>query len=60
VLSFFAPAGFERFYGEMATVGPLDVERLVTIAARYGCQIAGPTPELPLVESAGGRKGAVC
>ena len=60
VLSFFAPAGFERFYGEMATAGPLDVERLVTTAARYGCEIAGPTPERPLVESAGGRKGAVC
>lgn len=47
VLSFFAPAGFERFYGEMATVSPLDVERLVTTAARYGCEIAGPTPERP-------------
>jgi len=44
VLSFFAPAGFERFYREMAATGPLDVERLVTIAARYGCEITGPTP----------------
>jgi quercetin dioxygenase-like cupin family protein len=59
VLSFFAPAGFERFYGEMATVGPLDVERLVTTAARYGCEIAGPTPERPLVEPAGGGGDAV-
>ena len=49
VLSFFAPAGFERFYGEMAAVGPLDVGRLVTTAARYGCEIAGPTPERPQV-----------
>lgn len=59
VLSFFAPAGFERFYGEMAAVGPLDVERLVTAAARYGCEIAGPTPERPLAESAayGGEAG---
>ena len=53
VLSFFAPAGFERFYGEMATVGPLDVEHLVTTAARYGCEIAGPSPERPLVAPAG-------
>jgi quercetin dioxygenase-like cupin family protein len=60
VLSFFAPAGFERFYGEMATVGPLDVERLVTTAARYGCQIAGPTPERSRVELAGTGGDAVC
>ena len=45
VLSFFVPAGFERFYREMAAAGPLDVERLVTIAARYGCEITGPTPK---------------
>jgi len=44
VLSFFAPAGFERFYGEMADPGPPDVERLVTTAARYGCEIDGPRP----------------
>ena len=60
VLSFFAPAGFERFYREMATVGPLEVERLVTTAARYGCEIAGPTPERSLVESAGGGGDAAC
>jgi quercetin dioxygenase-like cupin family protein len=53
VLSFFAPAGFEGFYGEMADAGPFDVERLVTKAARYGCEIAGPTPERPLVEPLG-------
>ena len=53
VLSFFAPAGFEGFYGEMAAVGPYDIERLVTTAARYGCEIAGPTPERPLVEPSG-------
>ena len=49
VLSFFAPAGFERFYREVAGAGPLDVERLVTIAARYGCEITGPAPERPRV-----------
>ena len=60
VLSFFAPAGFERFYGEMAAVGPLDVERLVTTAARYGCQISGPTPERRRVECAGNGGDPVC
>lgn len=45
VLSFFAPAGFEGCYRETAAAGPLDGERLVTMAARYGCEIAGPTPE---------------
>ena len=45
VLSFFVPAGFERFYREMAAAGPLDVEHLVTMAARYGCEITGPAPE---------------
>jgi quercetin dioxygenase-like cupin family protein len=59
VLSFFAPAGFEGFHVEMATMGPLDVERLVTTAARYGCEIAGPTPERPMVEAAGGGGEAV-
>jgi quercetin dioxygenase-like cupin family protein len=49
MLSFFTPAGFERFYGDMAATGPLDVERLVTTAARYGCEIVGPTPERPQV-----------
>lgn len=47
VLSFFAPAGlFEGFYRETAAAGPLDVERLVTVA-RYGCEIVGPAPERP-------------
>lgn len=43
VLSFFAPAGFEGFYREMAASGLFDVERLVTMAARYGCEITGPS-----------------
>ena len=59
VLSFFTPAGFEKFYGELATVGPPGVERLVTTAARYGCEIVGPTPARPLAEPGGGRQGAV-
>jgi len=55
VLSFFAPAGFEGFYGEMAAAGPYDIERLVTTAARYGCEIAGPTPERPRLDPAASR-----
>lgn len=49
VLSFFAPAGFEGFYREMPATGPSDVERLVTTAARYDCEITGPTPERPSI-----------
>ena len=45
VLSLFAPAGFEGFYREMAHTGPLEIERLITMAARYGCEITGPTPD---------------
>ncbi len=47
VLTLLAPAGFEGFYREMGTAGeyPPDVERLVVTAARYGCEITGPTPK---------------
>ena len=47
VLTILAPAGFEGFYREMDTAGeyPPDVERLVATAARYGCEITGPTPK---------------
>ena len=43
----------------MAAVGPLDVERLVTTAPRYGCEIAGSTLKRRPVESAGGGDDAV-
>jgi hypothetical protein len=49
VLIFIAPAGFEGFYREIgaADARSTDVERLVaTAAARYGCEITGPTPEI--------------
>jgi hypothetical protein len=46
MLVFVVPAGFEGFYREVGALGasPLDVERLVATAARYGCEITGPTP----------------
>ena len=45
VLSLFVPAGFEGFYREMGAADAPDVERLVVLAARYGCEITGPAPE---------------
>jgi quercetin dioxygenase-like cupin family protein len=47
VLVFVVPAGLEGFYREIgATEGRSgDVERLVATAARYGCEITGPTAE---------------
>jgi quercetin dioxygenase-like cupin family protein len=46
VLVFVVPAGFEGFYREIgAPEGrSTDVELLVATAARYGCEITGPTP----------------
>ena len=42
-----SPAGLEGFYGEMdgdGTGANRDIERLVTVAARYGVEITGPPP----------------
>ena len=45
------PAGLEDYYQELgswdgsAQGGPLDLEWLVTVAARYGVEITGPPPE---------------
>ncbi len=47
VLVFLAPSGFEGFYLEMVAAHPPDIERLVTAAARYGCEITGPPLFLP-------------
>ena len=46
VLSLFVPAGFEGFYRDVGAAGlrHVDAERLVTTAARYGCEIVGPVP----------------
>ncbi len=52
ILHLFTPAGYEGAIRELGTVaspnGPRhalatpDIERLVTVAARYGCEITGP------------------
>jgi quercetin dioxygenase-like cupin family protein len=42
-----APAGIEEFYGEQCrsgTASGLDLERLVTLGARYGVEVTGPAP----------------
>ena len=57
ILHLFTPAGYEGAIRELgmvassntappAAAGLPDVERLVTVAARYGCEITGPPPEL--------------
>jgi hypothetical protein len=53
VLTMLIPAGFERFYQELdaATQGsdtaPAPIEQLVTLAARYGCEITRSHPGRP-------------
>jgi mannose-6-phosphate isomerase-like protein (cupin superfamily) len=55
VINLYVPAGFEGFFrdlGELAESptsatepdAPLDIERLVGIAAKYGVEIVAPTP----------------
>jgi hypothetical protein len=39
------PAGLERCLEEVRSTGRMTVERLITIAARYGVTITGPAPE---------------
>ena len=46
VLAALTPAGFEGFYREVAGAAP-GLERLVALAARYGCEITGPPPISP-------------
>jgi quercetin dioxygenase-like cupin family protein len=42
-LTVLTPAGFERFYADMdADDGLPPLERFVTAAARYGCEVTGP------------------
>lgn len=47
VFVLFVPAGFEGFYRELgaADASSLGLERPVATAARYGCEITGPTAE---------------
>ncbi len=55
VLTMFAPAGFENFYrnddqaAPWADTTPIEIERLLATAARYGCDITGPRPGHPPV-----------
>ena len=43
VLTVLTPAGFEGIYRDLAGAAR-DLDRLVAIAARYGCEITGPPP----------------
>jgi quercetin dioxygenase-like cupin family protein len=60
LLTMLTPAGFERFYQEYdAAIGPNatvlpSLEQVVTLAARYGCEITGPHPGRPPPISAAG------
>lgn len=53
VLMLFMPAGFEGFYREAGDILPWShatapqLDRLVAMAARYGCDITGPHPGRP-------------
>ena len=51
LISIYAPGGFEGFFGEVGEPAeswtarvhpPVDVERLVTVAAKYGVEIVAP------------------
>jgi len=49
VLLQFTPGGFEHFVAEMSEktppTGPPDIERLMSVAAKYGNEILGPLPD---------------
>ena len=49
LLTTLAPAGFEGFYRELGGNGchELPLDRLVALAARYGCEVTGGLPPLP-------------
>jgi quercetin dioxygenase-like cupin family protein len=50
VLTLYTPGGFEGYLREMSTAHPSapdatrEVERMIAVAARYGCDITGPAP----------------
>jgi quercetin dioxygenase-like cupin family protein len=60
LLTMLTPAGFERFYQEYGAVTARSdtalpwLEQVVTLAARYGCEITGPHPGRPPAASAVG------
>jgi hypothetical protein len=57
VLTILTPAGFEGFHREWAATAAgaasPSLERLVALAARYGCEITGPPPTPPGASEAG-------
>ena len=46
VLVVFTPARFAEYFAEREAAGSWSVERLIALAARYGCAITGPAPGL--------------
>ncbi len=50
------PAGLEGILEDVRQTDRVDVERLITVAARYGITITGPAPERP----GGPGSGAIC
>jgi hypothetical protein len=42
VLTLFLPARFEQFYTELGPTPWWDVERAISTAARYNCEMTGP------------------
>jgi quercetin dioxygenase-like cupin family protein len=50
VLTLYTPGGFEGYLREMSALRPIgadatyEIERMITTAARYGCDITGPPP----------------
>jgi hypothetical protein len=43
VLVIISPAGFEKFFEEIA--GPPDLQKIMALAPKYNLQIVGPPPE---------------
>jgi hypothetical protein len=63
VLTLYMPGGFEGYLREMSALRPTgsgaehEIERMITVAARYGCDITGPPPVPHDQVPADGRKG---
>jgi len=43
ILTIISPAGFEKFFEEIA--GPPDLEKIMALAPKYNLEIVGPPPE---------------
>ena len=67
VLTLYTPGGFEGYLREMSAPQPdaggahagaaYEVERMIAVAARYGCDITGPPPMNGDQATTGGRRG---